>query len=65
MTNPEREIAESYRAGFRAALEKVTQDFADNIYQIGGDIGTNEVLAFLESRIVHYVEAQVKSEAQR
>lgn len=51
-------LAAAERAGFRAALNKVTQDFADNVYEIGGDIGTNEVLAFLGSRIAHYPEAQ-------
>lgn len=55
-------LADERRNGFYEALNKVTQDFAENMYEIGGDIGTNEVLAFLESRIVHYPEARASQD---
>lgn len=55
-------LADAERRGFRTALNKVAQDFAENVYEIGGEIGTNEVLAFLESRVAHYPEAQATQE---
>jgi hypothetical protein len=49
-------MTKDWQAGFRAALEKVAQDWADKGFRSHDEVQSIEVQAFLDSRHVHYPE---------